>query len=140
MMRNLSKFILFTVFLFLSSESNAKAALEDYKQIGETIQNYFDGTQFGKPELVRKAFTDTLFIQWIDQEGKFRSRGAKSYIDRIKVGQEVPRFGHIVSIDITNNGASAKLEINWGERRIVDYILLLKINDQWKITNKIAAF
>jgi hypothetical protein len=131
--------LLFNI-IIVSFNSYANATLDDYSKVAETIQYYFDGTQHGKPDLVRKAFTETLYIQWIDKDGKFRSRGAKSYIERIKVDQEVPRFGHIVSMDITNKGASAKVEINWRERRIVDYLLLLKINGQWKITNKIAAF
>lgn len=123
----------------MQSLAHAKAELSDYAEVASAIQKYFDGTQYGKQSLVREAFTDTLFIQWIDKDGAFKSRDAASYIERIKEGKHTPRYGHIVSIDITNNAAGAKVEIDWGERRITDYVLLLKINGKWKITNKIAT-
>ncbi|MFC3093612.1 nuclear transport factor 2 family protein [Alteromonas sediminis] len=117
----------------------AKPTLNDYQNVALTIQKYFDGTQFGKKALVKEAFTETLFIQWINAEGEFKSRDASSYIGNITEGKHTPRYGHIVSIDITNNAASAKVEIDWGERTISDYLLLLKIDGKWKITNKIAT-
>lgn len=125
--------------MFISAYVQAKPSLDDYQQVASTIQKYFDGTQYGNQDLVKEAFNDTLYIQWIDAEGNFRSRDADSYIKNIKEGKHTPRYGHIVSIDITNNAAGAKVEINWGERRISDYLLLLKIDGKWKITNKIAT-
>lgn len=130
---------LVVIAMCLHSFAHSKSELNDYTEVAATIKKYFDGTQYGKQGLVKEAFTDTLFIQWIDKDGAFRSRGAASYIERIEEGKHTPRYGHIVSMDVTNNAAGAKVEIEWGDRRITDYILLLKIDGKWKITNKIAT-
>lgn len=129
-----------TFILVLQSSAFAQTKSTSIADITSTIQLYFDGTQYGEPELVSKAFAETLFVQWIDADGNFRSRDASSYIERIEKGRQVARFGKIVSLDVTDNAASAKVEISYGQKLYTDYLLLLKIDGVWKITNKIATF
>jgi hypothetical protein len=44
----------------------------------------------------------------------------------------------IKSIDITGNAASAKITIDTENRFFTDYFNLLKINNEWKIVDKIT--
>lgn len=112
---------------------------QNIKAITDTLFKYFEGTSKGKPKLVEEAFLSSAEIQWIDQDGKFRQRTIESYINNIVAGKFVPRYGRIVNIDLTHNAATVKAIIHWGERDITDYILLLKVDKQWKISNKVAS-
>ena len=67
-------------------------------------------------------------------------RPGPEYIERIEEGAEVPRYGRIVSIDATDRSAMVKVEIEWNNRLYTDYMLLLKVEGKWRITNKIATW
>lgn len=43
----------------------------------------------------------------------------------------------INDINITNNTAGVRLEIDFPNRTFIDYLNLLKINDEWLIVDKI---
>lgn len=133
-------FIALLVFTNLFAANAIASVNQDLVAITSVIQKYFDGTSQGKPELVTEAFLPSLEVQWIDATGNFRRRAGPEYIGNIKEGKSVPRFGHIVNIDVTNNIASAKVGILWNERQYTDYLLLIKIADHWKISNKIATW
>ncbi len=47
-------------------------------------------------------------------------------------------IGKIVSIDIENDAASAKIEVDMPNKNRIytDYLLLLKIKEEWKIIQK----
>jgi hypothetical protein len=43
----------------------------------------------------------------------------------------------VVSVDVTGNPASAKIELDYPNARLTDYMSLVKIGGEWKIVNKI---
>jgi hypothetical protein len=125
--------------MFFVTATNANSN-NDIQQISNVIQKYFDGTQQGKPELVKEAFLPSLEVQWLGDNGELKRRDANSYINNIKPNKFVPRYGKIINIDVTHTAASAKVEITWNNRMITDYVLLLKTNGTWNISNKIATW
>jgi len=128
--------LLFIPVIFLISLQSAAA--NDHSEIQQVIQKYFDGTSQGKPELVEQAFMPSLEIQYI-RDGEFRRISGPDYIAKIKKGIPVDRRGRIMSIDIAGDTAAAKLIIDYKDQYIfTDYILLLKLKNGWKISNKIA--
>ena len=111
-----------------------------HSEISKVVQKYLDGTQFGKPELVEEAFLPSLEVQWLGEGDVLLRRPGPEYIERIEEGAEVPRYGRIVSIDATDRSAMVKVEIEWNNRLYTDYMLLLKVEGKWRITNKIATW
>jgi len=134
------KLMAFFALFFYSLTSFSSESPDDFTDISSVIQLYLDGTKLGEPALVNKAFLPTLEIQWINNKGDFSRRKAKDYISNIRKGTFVPRYGHIVSMDVTNNIAQAKVEIDWNKKRYTDYILLIKVEGMWRISNKVATW
>lgn len=115
------------------------AADEDLQAIRDVVQSYFVGTEQGKPELLNEAFLPSLELQYVDSEGAFKQITGPDYIARITPGRTYDRKGHIVSMDVTDNAAVVKAEILMRDRLFTDYLLLLKVEGQWRISNKIAT-
>ena len=109
-------------------------------KIQETVNKYFVGTSEGRPELVREAFLPSLEVQYLGEADELLRRTADDYIRRIESGKRVPRTSRIISIDFAGKAASVKAEILWNGRRYTDYMLLLKVEGEWRITNKIAVW
>lgn len=131
--------IFFAAMLAFGGVANASEHTS-HEQIETVVQKYLDGTQFGKPELVDEAFLPSLEVQWLDEDGSLRRRPGPEYIERINPGVEAPRYGRIVSIDVTDTAAMVKVEIEWNDRIYTDYMLLLKVEGNWQISNKIATW
>lgn len=110
-------------------------ANQEHQQIAGVIQKYFDGSSKGKPHLLGEAFTDSLELQYV-KEGKLVRWLGTDYISRFKPGKTNGRIGNIVSIDVTGNAAVVKATVKSGNTLFTDYLLLLKLETGWKITNK----
>lgn len=125
----------------LATSSVAHASEPDrFEEISKVVQKYLDGTRQGKPELVEEAFLPSLEVQWLGEGDTLQRRPGPEYIARIAVGEEVPRYGRIISIDATEKSAMVKAEIEWNNRIYTDYMLLLKVEGEWRIANKIASW
>ena len=111
-----------------------------HEDIQVVVQKYLDGTAQGKPDLVKEAFLPSLEIQWLGEGDSLLRRSGPEYIERIEIGKVIPRVGRIVSIDATDKSAMVKVEIDWNDRRYTDYMLLLKVEGNWRIANKIATW
>ncbi len=126
--------------VMLLSFSSAAHADERFDEISTVIQKYLDGTAQGEPSLVEEAFLPSLEVQWLGEGDALLRRPGPEYISRIEQGKAVPRIGRIVSIDATEKSAMAKVEISWNDRLYTDYMVLLKVEGEWRIANKIATW
>lgn len=126
--------------LFILCSANAASAEDEINSVTEVIQNYLDGTEFAKPELIEKAFTQSLEVQWLGEDDQLLRRAGPDYVDMFRDGEYRARKGTIVMLDVTDRAATAKVEIAWNNRIYTDYMLLLKVEGHWKITNKIAVW
>jgi len=113
---------------------------DDFAEVRVAVKKYFDGTEQGKPELIRETFLPTLEIQYVTPEGTLGRLPAAEYISRFKPGKKANRKGRIVQMDVTGTAATVKAEIIMGERLYTDYLLLLKLPEGWRVSNKIATF
>ncbi|WP_298539949.1 nuclear transport factor 2 family protein [uncultured Aquimarina sp.] len=127
---------LFVVFLCLISFEIARAQ-SDKDQITETLLDYIEGTANGKPERIKNAFHKDLNLYSITND-TLSIRSGKKYISYFKEGQKRDRVGKIISIDVVNNAAIAKVEIDVPTRKrlYTDYMMLLKVEGKWKIIHK----
>lgn len=114
----------------------------DFAEVGKVVQKYFDGTEKGQLQLLHEAFLPTAEIQYVLEDGSLGRLPFPEYVSRFQQGRQVERYGRLVSMDVTGSAAVAKVEIFMASRDRVytDYILLLKLTDGWRISNKVATF
>lgn len=113
-------------------------AQSDKDMITETLMDYIEGTSQGQPERIKKAFHPDLNLYSINEDESLRTLSGQRYIGYFKPGEKNERIGKIVSIDVVNNAAMAKVEIDMPSRKrlYTDYMMLLKINGHWTIVHK----
>jgi len=105
--------------------------------IGQTLTHYIEGTTNGQPDRLRKAFHPN-FQLYLAAADTLRTIDGQGYISRVKKGQKYNRVSRIVSIDYENDAAMAKIEVYFPDTKRIatDYLMLLKLNDGWKIIAK----
>jgi len=128
------------VFIITSSVISSSAIADDFDDVAATVGKYFEGTEQGRPNLLEEAFLPSLEIQYVTPEGTLGRITAADYISRFKPGAKANRKGRIVSIDLVGTAANVKAEIIMGDRLYTDYLLLLKLDGVWRVSNKVATF
>ena len=118
--------------------STTPTHVSDHDAITKIIQRYIDGAKSGKGDDMKPAFhkdatifgyvgTDLLagpiqkLFDWNDENGPASGLQAR-----------------IASIDPVDTVATVRLELdNWTGHRFTDLFTLLKLDGEWKITNKV---
>lgn len=125
------------VCILLCISGRAIAGKSDTEQISDTLTDYMEGTANGEPARLRHAFHPDFKLYAVTEDDKLLIRSGEQYISDIKAGEKINRIGRIVSIDVENNAATAKVEILMPNFRLyTDYFLLLKYQASWKIVQK----
>jgi hypothetical protein len=132
-----SKAKLFVSFLLLITSASLSAN-DDIAQISQVVQKYFDGTAQGKPELIKQAFLPSLELQFV-RDGELKRMPRAEYLAIFKPGKPHDRIAKIISIDVTGDAAVVKATVAMGEKLATDYLLLLKLGQQWRVSNKISS-
>jgi hypothetical protein len=103
------------------------------------LAHYLQGHATGVPEHFRQAFHPEAKLFWV-RDGELAQRTSEEYIAGAR-GEPAPdeseRQRRIESIDITGNAAMAKIVLDYPGAVFTDYMALLKVNDEWRIVNKI---
>ncbi len=120
------------------------AQQSEREQISETLNDYIEGTSYSYPERIKNAFNDeaNLFLSRKDEElWIVKASEYATWFEKNEPGKFTGRIGDIISIDQSNDIATAKVEILMPERntRFVDLFLLKKLGGQWKILSKSAT-
>jgi hypothetical protein len=105
------------------------------------VDQYFRGHATGRPDEMRKAFLPTAHIEGI-REGKFVSWTAEEYSSRFTgkpAADEASRKRTIDSVNVSGTAAMVKATLVHGATTFTDYFVLLKVNGDWKIANKVYS-
>ena len=113
----------------------------DHSSIQATIQNYLDGFLGQDPSLLRKAFSPHAKLISIT-EGKVDETLCTDWFAKVEARRQsghVPATAQAVisGIDQADGAAVAKVEIKFPTYAFVDYLSLLKTQEDWIIVNKI---
>lgn len=127
-------------FVLIIQFSTAQTACE---RVEQTLNNYIEGSSYNKTEMLSSAFADNATLYLTTKDG-FKRYTAEEYVSWFKnktSGEFNGRIGEILSIEVEGDIATAKVEIliparNW---RFVDFFLLKKIDNEWKIISKTAT-
>ena len=116
---------------------HATVGQSDFEQVGQTLKLYINGTANGEPNEVVKAFHQDLNLYSI-RKNELHIWYGKEYIKGIKEGEKNSRKGKVISIHIVDKIANAIVEIDVPtiKRKFTDFMLLAKINNQWRIIHK----
>lgn len=136
---------LFTTFTFAANDSNPTM---ESKTIKEIIKDaYVDGLNNGNNvEAVKKYIHKDFECRGLFN-GKLTRVTKKDCLNRIKQIKKYPKTfdcrnycGDIKMVDITGNTAVVKLILKKKDKDCyVEYLSLIKENDEWKIVNKIYS-
>lgn len=109
--------------------------------IEAVIQNYFSTTYHANEKKLRESFHPEARIAG-DFNGQYCDWSLEEFVHRIASQDSAAKKGEvfdkkILLLDQIANAAVVKARVLVGGFIFVDYISLLKINDQWVIRNKI---
>jgi 3-hydroxyisobutyrate dehydrogenase len=117
----------------------ASAPASDDVAVRVPLDNYLKGHATGDASYMRKAFLPTAHIEGV-REGKFLSWTVDEYCGRFTgkpAEDEATRKRKIDRVDVTGSAAMARLTLVHGQTTLTDYFVLLKIDGEWKIANKV---
>ena len=107
--------------------------------IENTIQLYFDGWATGDTTKVGKAMHASCHLKNYNN-GKFIDYSRNHYLSLFKPHARPKNLiANIVSIDVTDNMGSAKVEISTERDLFTDYFNLMKTNEGWVIADKVST-
>ncbi len=106
-----------------------------------TVETYFKGHATGEGSYMLKAFLPTAHIEGV-REGKFSSWTLAEYAALFKgtpPTDEGTRTRTIDAVDISGTAATVHATLGSTTFLTTDFFLLLKINGEWKIANKVYS-
>lgn len=112
----------------------------DEAGVRKAIDAYFQGHATGQGEHFRRGMHADMRFSGL-REGKLFHRTLDEFAGGFPgkpPADEAKRKRRIVAIDITGIAASAKIELDYPSVFFTDYFLLLKVDGEWKIIDKIA--
>lgn len=111
----------------------------DEKAVRAVVQQYFKGHATNDAHEMRKAFLPTAHIEG-NRDGKFVSWTVGDYVAGFAgkpAADEATRKRTIDSVAISGDAAMAAATLVHGATTFTDYFVLLKVNNEWKIANKV---
>jgi hypothetical protein len=120
------------------SSARAQAGSEE-AAVRKALDHYLQGHATGDGAHHRMAFYPQANLYFV-QNGALTTLSSEEYASRSSgkpAADEAQRKRRIVSVDISGTAAIAKIELDYPNVRLVDYMSLLKVNGEWKIIAKI---
>ena len=110
----------------------------DKDMIEKTLQFYISGAQSGRGDDMKPAFHDDATIFGYIGPDLFAGPIQKLFDWNDENGPAVDIKTEITSMDIIGTIATVRLESNnWTGYKFTDFFTLLKIDNTWKIMNKV---
>lgn len=103
------------------------------------LELYIKGHATGNGDYWRQAFHANARIEGI-REGKLVSRTREEFAAGASgkpADDEAQRKRSILSLDVVNDAAYAKVELDYPKVKFTDYFTLLKVDGEWKIMSKV---
>lgn len=105
------------------------------------LETYIRAQATNDGALMRKAFLPSAHIEGV-RSGKFTSWSVDEYVSFFngKVSPEEPqRKRWIERVDVTGTAATATLQFDYPAVKITDHMVLLKVDGEWRIANKVYS-
>lgn len=122
-------------FSLLFSSLYAQPSHPQEAAVLEALYAYINGRTYRNPQLLKRAFYPEADLRYI-KEGALHIWTAEDYISHANGGKPINCQSRVVSLDIMGDAAQAKIEIEYAHVKFVDYLNLLRKDDQWRIAVK----
>jgi hypothetical protein len=121
--------------------NNKNMYREEAQELFTTIQHYFDGIFYGDWEKLQSVFHPRSLL-FGDIKGQPYLKNLDEYIEAVRNRKSPSSLGEsfrmkIISIEILNHAAYAKLHCPMLGYNYYDHIALNKIEGKWLIVNKL---
>lgn len=128
--------LLFGFLLFVSFQSYGQS--DEVEEITKCLNYYLDGGTNNDFEMLQKAFHPDARMKYL-RNGEFHDVNAVEFFQGVMKpgGAKQERESKILHIDYSGHVGHAKLRIDYPKFSFIDYMNLVKIEDEWKIVNKI---
>ncbi len=116
---------------------------ENVKKIEQLITNYFEGIFYGEADKLESCFTSNAII-YGDINGAPYKKSREEYVNGVKNRQSPSELNETfkmetIGIDVIGNIAMVKVHLPMLGYNYYDYLSLNKIDNDWKIVNKIFS-
>lgn len=105
----------------------------------KAVELYLRGHATGTVEPFREAFHPEMKM-FFNRDGAFMQRTAAEYLAGVSgkaAPDEARRKRRIVSLDVTGDVGVAKVELDYPEALLTDYLTVMKVDGTWRIVNKV---
>lgn len=113
----------------------------DNQAVRAVVEQYFKGHATASPDEMRKPFLPSARIEG-NRNGVFTSWTVDQYAGNFTgkpAADEASRKRTIDHVSISGTAAMAGATLVHGATTFTDYFVLLKVNNEWKIANKVYA-
>ncbi len=107
----------------------------EYVSVEKTINNYFEGRKNADLKQLENAFSRRAKLYTTSNDSEI-SISLKAYLNKVKWDGKLEVKTQILTGDITNNIGVFKTKFNYSNKTYIDYLTLLKTNNDWKIISK----
>ena len=125
--------------LLLAAFAGGQASEE--AAVRAAVNQYFKGHATGQSAEMSAAFLPSAHIEGI-RDGVFTSWTAAEYSGRFAgrpAADEATRKRTINHVEVSGSAAMASATLVHGATTFTDYFVLLKVNGNWKIANKVYS-
>ena len=118
--------------------SNVATEAREHNAIAEVVQHYIDGAKSGRGDDMKPAFHEDATIFGYVGADLFAGPIQQLFAWNDENGPASGLDARIANIDLVDTVATVRLELdNWTGHRFTDLFTLLKLDGEWKITNKV---
>jgi len=125
------------VLLLIVSIGSLKAQTDD-ELIAKTLSDFLDGGTNGEVERFKGAFLKDAVQKAIGNNG-VTGMTVESLASKIKPNQKMERTTRVLSVSYANNAATAITETAYTTNKIIDFLNLLKVGNEWKIISRVYS-
>ncbi len=131
-----------TFLLLTQSFAFSQVESKDYEQVYKAVNSYFRGWEAKDKALLSNIFHPESQLKFVSKDKKYQSVKIDQHIIDITKAEAgfLPAHEKTVSnIHIFQEGASAIVHLRFKTFEVTDYFQLLKIEEVWKIVNKVSV-
>lgn len=119
--------------------TQATSDVAEFDAITKVLQTYMGGAKSGKGSDMKPAFADAATIYgYVGADLAFKGPIQSLFDWNDKNGPATDIQARITKIEVVGTVAFARVEAeNWTKLKFTDLFLLIKLDGQWKIINKV---
>jgi hypothetical protein len=118
--------------------STSTTHINEYDASAQVVQHYINGAKSGKGDDMKPAFHKDATIFGYVGANLFAGPIQQLFAWNDQNGPATGLQARIASIDLIDTVATVRLELeNWTGHRFTDLFTMLKVDNEWKIMNKV---